>query len=190
MRLEKKGPLLAGSALGRNLAALNTMIVAPGLPRQGGIMMIEGLRGTMIDEVMMFVEALTLIMTVVGTMTDVGTTEGARMNATTTGSQDMPTGMVDAGAERVELATGISGSYPGCCGTRLTLFPILARFLGPQNGVSSYRSEMWSSKSYMDMHPLFVLDLVAGLDRCTETGVVLLARGMTLILPLWTFARP
>lgn len=30
------------------------------------------------------------------------------------------------------------------------------------------------------MHPLFVLDLVAGLDRCTETGVVLLARGITL----------
>lgn len=55
---------------------------------------------------------------------------------------------------------------------------------GRKNGVSSsFRSEMWSSKSYMDMHPLFVLDLVAGVDRCTETGVVLLARGITLILP-------
>lgn len=107
---EKSAQRTAGSALGRHLAAqlLNMMIVAPGLPQPGGIMMTEGLRGTMIDEVMMTVEALTLIMTVVGTMTDVGTTEGVRTTVTTTEPpQDMQTVIVDGGAERVKQAAGI-----------------------------------------------------------------------------------
>ena len=61
----------------------------------------EGLRGTMIDEAMMTLEALTLIMTAVGTMTDVETTKGVKMIASTTDLQGMQTGIVDGGAEGV-----------------------------------------------------------------------------------------
>ena len=59
--------VIVGNAPDRLLAAMKSMIVAPGrLPLRGN-MMIGGLQGTMIDEDrMMFGEALTLILTVAG----------------------------------------------------------------------------------------------------------------------------
>ena len=86
----------AGNAPGRLLAALKPMIVAPpGLHLPGGIMMIEGLQGTMTAGVatMMTGETLTLII-----MTVVGTTENA-MTVTTTGLQGTPTGTMDGRVE-------------------------------------------------------------------------------------------
>ena len=94
---------LAGNALGRLPAVQKSMIVAPGLHLPGGMLMIEGLQGTMIDEAdMMTEEALTLIMTVAGMITTgVGTTvDGMRRTiATMTGPRGTPTGTTVGRAE-------------------------------------------------------------------------------------------
>src|SRR5882762_2708538 len=77
------------AAKGRDLLAVNLKNVAPGRPLPGGNLMIGDLQGTMIGgEVMMTVEALTLIiMIAAGTTTDVGKTDAVtrRMNGSMIG---------------------------------------------------------------------------------------------------------
>lgn len=100
----KTAPLTDVNAPDPLLVAPNTTTVVPGLLRPGEIMMIKGLRVTMIDgtmtgeEVMMIEEHhLTLLMTVVGMMTGVGMTEAnakRKTIATTSDLQDTRTGMV------------------------------------------------------------------------------------------------
>ena len=92
----------AGNALGRLVAVLKSMIVAPGLHLRGGNMMIEGLQGTMIDEAdMMTEEALTLTMTVAGMITtDAGTTvAGTNGTIVSRTGRGTPTGITDGLAE-------------------------------------------------------------------------------------------
>ena len=90
------------TAPGRLPAVANMMNVAGPRP-PGGRLMIKSLQGTMITgaEVMMIAEGLMLIMTAVGTMTDVETTKGVKMIASTTDLQGMQTGIVEGGAEGV-----------------------------------------------------------------------------------------
>ena len=103
----------AGNAPGRLLAAPKPMIVAPpGLHLPGGIMMIEGLQGTMTGEVaMMTEEALILTMTAAGTTTDAGMIAvGTRGTiATMTGPRGTPTGKADG---RAEIGLWFSGFHP------------------------------------------------------------------------------
>lgn len=103
----------AGNAPGRLLAAPKPMIVAPpGLHLPGGIMMIEGLQGTMTGEVaMMTEEALILTMTAAGTTTDAGMIAvGTRGTiATMTGPRGTPTGKADGPAE---IGLWFSGFHP------------------------------------------------------------------------------
>ena len=91
---------LAGNALGRLPAVQKSMIVAPGLHLPGGMLMIEGLQGTMIDEDRMILgESLTLILAV-GTIVVVPT----RMN-TMKGFQE-PTETMDGDAEYDRVSSG------------------------------------------------------------------------------------
>ena len=95
--------IVGNNGLGRLLAAAKSKIVAPGLHLPGGIMMKEGLQGTMIGEVaMMTGEALTHItMTAAGmTRTDAGTIAAeTRGKIVTRTGRGMPTGITVGRAE-------------------------------------------------------------------------------------------
>lgn len=110
----------AGIALGRLLAVVKSMIVAPGLPLPGGTLKTEGLQGTMTGEAaMMTAEALTLIMIAAVTMwTAVGTTVvGTRRTiGMTTGPRGTPT---ETAVGRAEVPWFSDGRFSGLrCGPR------------------------------------------------------------------------
>ncbi|RPD66444.1 hypothetical protein L226DRAFT_566877 [Lentinus tigrinus ALCF2SS1-7] len=137
----------AGNALGRLLVGLKSMIVAPpGLHLPGGMLMIEGLQGTMTDEVaMMTEEPLILTMTAAGTMsTDAGT-----IAVGTRGTIATMTGLRGKADGRAEFGHWFSGIILIRCGPR-NGFP---------NGVVDFPLSRFASNRFCCMEGVVYLEL-------------------------------